>query len=177
MSTNSVGFAFSADRKFVALIEKQRPKWQAGKLNGIGGHVEEGEPLAVAQQREFWEETSIVIPANSWRAFASLIGADWHFVAFTDEIFNIRGEEIADKRGMAKIIHRAKWRANGVYNPRAGFERNGLIVRDADRVVAFWDGRSNGTRDTIHKAEAAGKTYEIILPAPLHTLYSCPARA
>lgn len=94
MSTKySVGFAFSADRKFVALIEKQRPKWQAGKLNGIGGHVEEGEPFAVAQQREFWEETSIVIPANSWRAFASFIGTDWHvrcFVAFTDEIFNIR---------------------------------------------------------------------------------------
>lgn len=89
----AVGFAFSADRKFVALIEKQRPKWQAGKLNGIGGHMEEGEAFAVTQQREFWEETGVVIPANAWRAFASLIGIDWHvrcFVAYTDEIFNVR---------------------------------------------------------------------------------------
>lgn len=89
----SVGFAFSADRKWVALIEKQRPKWQAGKLNGIGGHLEEGESFAVAQQREFWEETSVVIPANNWRTFASLIHHDWHvrcFVAYTNDIFNVR---------------------------------------------------------------------------------------
>lgn len=88
----TVGFAFSENRKYVALIEKQRPKWQAGKLNGIGGHVENGERFAIAQQREFWEETGVVIPANEWKAYATLVGPDWQvrcFSAFTDEIHKV----------------------------------------------------------------------------------------
>ena len=39
----------------------------------------------------------------------------------------------------------------------AGPLRNTKIVDRADIVVAFWDGRSSGTRDTIKKARAAGK--------------------
>jgi hypothetical protein len=77
---------------------------------------------------------------------------------------DLLAEEIADNRGMAKIIHPAKWRENGKYNPGAGFERNSLIVRDCDRAVAFWDGKSNGTRDTISKMDGVGKPYEIHLP-------------
>lgn len=34
--------------------------------------------------------------------------------------------------------------------------RNGWIVEDADQVVAFWDGASSGTADTIRRARAAG---------------------
>ena len=30
--------------------------------------------------------------------------------------------------------------------------RNGLIVEAADKVLAFWDGSSNGTADGIEKA-------------------------
>lgn len=32
------------------------------------------------------------------------------------------------------------------------FARNTVIVRGSDVVVAFWDGKSNGTRDSIEKA-------------------------
>lgn len=93
----TVGFAFSKDHKTVALIEKQRPKWQAGKLNGIGGHVENGERYAAAQQREFWEETGVTI--SDWKAYATLVGPDWQcrcFVAFTDDIFNV--QSMTDER-------------------------------------------------------------------------------
>ena len=93
MTTYTVGFAFSLDRQFVALIEKQRPKWQAGQLNGIGGHVEYGEILPDAQSREFFEETGVRIPASSWRVFATLLGPDWYvrcFVTFTDAIFDTK---------------------------------------------------------------------------------------
>lgn len=31
------GLAFSTDLQHVALIKKNRPDWQAGKFNGIGG--------------------------------------------------------------------------------------------------------------------------------------------
>jgi len=39
----------------------------------------------------------------------------------------------------------------------AGFIRNTKIAEEADILVAFWDGRSNGTKDVIGKAENLGK--------------------
>ena len=51
-----VGFYFT-DTKKVVLITKMKPEWQKGKLNGVGGHIEEGELPAQAMAREFMEET------------------------------------------------------------------------------------------------------------------------
>lgn len=48
-----------------------------------------------------------------------------------------------------------------VYGKSAGMMRNGTIVALADRIVAFWDGQSKGTADTIAKARRAGKCVEI----------------
>jgi 8-oxo-dGTP pyrophosphatase MutT (NUDIX family) len=38
-----LGFVFNRDFSEVALILRNRPKWQAGHYNGIGGHIEDGE--------------------------------------------------------------------------------------------------------------------------------------
>ena len=54
-----LGFAFSTDKSRVMLIKKTHPAWQAGKLNGIGGHVEDGEKFHQAMRREFEEETGV----------------------------------------------------------------------------------------------------------------------
>lgn len=55
-------------------------------------------------------------------------------------------------------IIRAKWqRADGTTDRRAGHDRNTLLVRAADEVVALWDGTSRGTLDTVRKSLAAGK--------------------
>lgn len=43
----------------------------------------------------------------------------------------------------------------------APLERNTLIVNDSDLIIAFWDGRSKGTKNTIKKAEKAGKDFII----------------
>jgi hypothetical protein len=43
------------------------------------------------------------------------------------------------------------------YGRSAAFKRNSLIVEAADKVLAFWDHKSNGTGDTISKARKAGK--------------------
>lgn len=51
-----VGFLFSPCRDYVALIRKNKPAWQHGMLNGIGGKVEEGETPHGAMVREFAEE-------------------------------------------------------------------------------------------------------------------------
>lgn len=47
-----VGFMLDQAREHVVLIEKNRPAWQAGKLNGVGGKVEPGEfPVNAMQPR------------------------------------------------------------------------------------------------------------------------------
>lgn len=51
------------------------------------------------------------------------------------------------------------------YGNEAGFERNTRIVAVADRVIAFWDGASGGTRDTLEKARLLGKPVLVILPS------------
>lgn len=67
-----LGFAFSKDRKELILIEKQKPAWQAGKLNGVGGKVEEGESAIFAMCREFKEETGVSTSIDQWHYFGSM---------------------------------------------------------------------------------------------------------
>jgi len=57
------------------------------------------------------------------------------------------------------LIIKPNWRANG---KKAGFLRNTTIVENSDEIVAFWDGRSRGTLDTINKARSVGKKVTII---------------
>lgn len=52
-----LGFLYHED--WVALIQKKRPDWQAGKLNGIGGHINLGEDADAAMKREFKEEAGL----------------------------------------------------------------------------------------------------------------------
>lgn len=66
------GFMFNSDYSKVLLIEKQRPAWQKGKWNGIGGHIEAGETPNQAMAREFEEEANIVTAAEDWKEFAIL---------------------------------------------------------------------------------------------------------
>lgn len=67
----ATGRAAGAPFRWVALILKNRPAWQAGLLNGIGGKVEpEDDSLTCALVREFTEEAGIDTTAAGWRAFA-----------------------------------------------------------------------------------------------------------
>lgn len=61
-----LGFLFDNDNH-VWLINKTKPDWQKGKLNGIGGKVEGKEDLLDAMTREFKEETGITI--TDWTKF------------------------------------------------------------------------------------------------------------
>lgn len=65
-----VGFLFGPNCDQVALIEKKKPAWQEGLLNGIGGKVESGERKEDAMIREFREETGV--HCTVWRHFATL---------------------------------------------------------------------------------------------------------
>lgn len=74
----TLGFAFNEEMNRVILIKKNRPSWQAGLLNGVGGEVEsfDASPVA-AQVREFREETGIETTTAEWKLFASLNGENF----------------------------------------------------------------------------------------------------
>lgn len=89
MKKYSLGFAFDAAAKRVVLIQKARPSWQRGLLNGVGGHVEEGESYHACIAREFKEETGVEIYESNWKMFARLFSPHFEmhvFAAFTNEI-------------------------------------------------------------------------------------------
>lgn len=73
-------------------------------------------------------------------------------------------EDVAHAYGVPIHVIRPRWQQNGHYNPRAGFERNEEIIREADWVIAFWDGKSRGTKNDIELALRYHKHLEVIFP-------------
>jgi 8-oxo-dGTP diphosphatase len=69
-----LGFMFSEDRSKVALIRKDRPAWQRGKLNAPGGKIEPGEAPLDTMVREFCEETGCQTEPGCWSLFARIEG-------------------------------------------------------------------------------------------------------
>lgn len=67
-------------------------------------------------------------------------------------------EQYAKQRSLMTLIYNADWNMHG---KSAGMIRNQQIVDAADKIVAFWDGVSRGTADTIAKAQKAGKAIEV----------------
>ena len=63
-------------------------------------------------------------------------------------------EEEAKAQGLRIKVHKAEWWKHG---KSAGFIRNQEIVNDCDKLQAFWDGESPGTRGTIALAKKAEK--------------------
>lgn len=75
-----VGFLFNTERNHVALIQKNRPAWQANHYNGIGGHVETEETYEQAMQREFEEETGVLV--DSWEICVIMTGENYTIYCF-----------------------------------------------------------------------------------------------
>ena len=74
------GFLFSPDFKRIVLIRKNRPDFQIGKINGIGGKINLGESPAEAMKREFLEEAGLEI--NNWKHFLTLSNELWEVEFF-----------------------------------------------------------------------------------------------
>lgn len=60
----------------VLLIEKQRPEWQKGRLNGVGGKIEPGEADSSAMIREFAEETGLMTYGFQWKHVCTMTFED-----------------------------------------------------------------------------------------------------
>ena len=84
------GFMFNSGCTHVALVEKQKPEWQKGRLNAIGGKIEKvqaddgtpgtdglyftDEAPVAAMVREFFEETGYQTQESDWTEFCLLSG-------------------------------------------------------------------------------------------------------
>ena len=67
---------------------------------------------------------------------------------------DIMGERYAAENGFTVEIFPAEW---GKYGRAAGPIRNEKMVDIADLVIAFWDGKSKGTKSLIKYTEKTGK--------------------
>lgn len=68
-------------------------------------------------------------------------------------------EDTAKYHNRDVIVHEAQWNK---YGKTAGFIRNNVIVRDSDLILAFWDGKSPGTRHTIQLSKSLSKPCIIV---------------
>lgn len=99
-----LGFMLDDGTGTVNLIRKNRPAWQLGKLNGIGGKVEDFDPsLEDAMVREFVEETGVATDVTDWRLYAVMRseqeswivycfaakGSVWRASSMTDELVGV----------------------------------------------------------------------------------------
>lgn len=63
-------------------------------------------------------------------------------------------ERYASEFSIPTVIYKADW---ALYGRGAGVIRNTEIIQNAEVVIAFWDGVSKGTLDSIKKCEKFDK--------------------
>lgn len=68
-------------------------------------------------------------------------------------------EDFADAAGIKKTIFPANW---AKYGKAAGYFRNTKIIRNCDVCIAFWDGKSRGTKSSIDLCKQFGKECRVV---------------
>jgi uncharacterized phage-like protein YoqJ len=71
-------------------------------------------------------------------------------------------EVYATVKNIPLLIYPATWYVKGQFDRSAGFKRNTLIVKNSDEVLAFWDGETRGTANTIEQARKAKKKVTVV---------------
>ena len=108
--------------------------------------------VAVVGSREYPKQAVV-------ERFVYLMPKHWTLVSGGARGVDKWAETTAKHWNRPTKIYNAQWNK---YGPKAGFIRNNDIVRGCDIVVAFWDGKSKGTRHTIQLADYLGKPYIIV---------------
>lgn len=111
-----MGLLISEDKQNVLLIHKNRPDWQVGRLNGIGGKIEESDLTSVdAMIREFREEASLEI--KQWLPVVTITGEIYSvefFYTIDDRIYE--AESLTDEKieifniySLPDVIFNLRW--------------------------------------------------------------------
>lgn len=80
MKNYCLGFCFDNPSKHVVLISKEKPEWQKGKINGVGGKIRLKETALQAMIREFEEEAGVNVP--HWQHCITLIEQDMKWCVY-----------------------------------------------------------------------------------------------
>ena len=86
---------------YVLLIEKKKPIWQKGLLNGIGGKIEPDESPIQAMIREFEEEAGFKV--INWELFVKLYRLNEYEVNFFKAQANIDSLESPTEEQLVKV--------------------------------------------------------------------------
>jgi hypothetical protein len=71
-------------------------------------------------------------------------------------------QEWAQARSVPCQVFHPKWQdEHGRFDRSAGFKRNVDVIKNADEVLAFWDGQSPGTKHAIELARKQNKAVQI----------------
>jgi 8-oxo-dGTP diphosphatase len=102
-----LGFMIDTERNEILLIKKNRPAFQAGKLNGIGGKIEGDEKPIQAIIREVEEETGLISSELEWLNFGHMElpdgGKVYLFRTFRSDLENAKS--MTDEEVMVKEIN------------------------------------------------------------------------
>lgn len=151
-----LGFCFNKAEDSVVLMCKNRPDWQAGSFNGIGGKIESGETRVEAMIREFEEETGVsTIPAD-WTECIEMSGIDWkvHIFKATNSMYHDNAKTTTDedvfKVGMRyldayKLIDNLKWVIPMLRDDKVSFPLK------IDYDMKQFDRMANCEHDWIHE--------------------------
>jgi len=103
------------------------------------------------------------------RTFADRVKFDYYLSLIQAPFDGIVSGGAAGADRLAEMFARDYKIPIQVFNPdwkkhgkEAGFKRNWDIVKNCDVLVAFWNGSSRGTHDSIHKAQKLKKPTLII---------------
>ena len=110
------------------------------------------EKVAIVGSRSF-------TPLSKVREYISQLPLDTIIVSGGAEGVDRQAVGWARVLQMETLVFKPDW---DKYGKSAGILRNTQIVDACDRLVAFWDGESKGTKDSIDKARKAGKQVVII---------------
>lgn len=127
------GFMFDNALNKVVLIHKNKPEWQKGKVNGVGGKMEvvryanttDERPILeepdVAMAREFREETGYNTEPHEWTLFRSerfQNGVIVHFLMATGRLREDLIQSMTDERVVVYDVDfvLGGWRVNLMYN-------------------------------------------------------------
>ncbi len=143
-----VGFLWSGPK--VLLVQKNKPVWQRGLWNGVGGKLEGEETPIEAMVREFFEETTIKTTESHWTPYCVETGPEYVAHFFSAHInpvgpvpdVNDAGERlqwfVADEIPRRSVIGNVQWLLPMSRDWRNFSEPVEVNVEDDIRIMPWW---------------------------------------
>ncbi len=110
-------------------------------------------PIVICGCRDFYDKKVFTEFADKCLAETA---SKWEICILSGHCSGVdaMAEEYAAERGFAVKLYPAEWAR---YGKAAEPKRNMQMAKDASAVIAFWDGRSKGTKNMIDTATKLNK--------------------